>query len=190
MAHLERSAMLRGVDDFEILFREFGMDLAGFDELNIGIIHFFPHHNGFAFFFRLGDLNREFIGIRGDVIEHRGDGVGNQLAAGFIIDFVTVILLGVMAGGDHDAADGFFITDRIGKLRGWAKVIEDIDLEPHLIEDIRALEGEVAAMMTVIMGDGDPALLPFFAILVEEHPPKGNGRFFDREFIEPVGARA
>jgi hypothetical protein len=46
------------------------------------------------------------------------DLIGDELASGLIVDFVAVIFLRVMGGGDHDAPASVDITDRIRKFGG------------------------------------------------------------------------
>ncbi len=95
--------MLRGINDFEVPFIEFGMALDGFDQSAIGIINLFADD---GFMPRLSNLlflkSKRVAELRKD-LQQRGDGIGGQLAAIGIIGFEAIVFFRVMGGRDHDA---------------------------------------------------------------------------------------
>ena len=181
--------MLRGIDDFETGFIEVRVLLAGFDEFDVFIVDFLPKDDLLACFFSLRDFIIQRIGQGSEDLQHRGDGIRYQLATGLIVDLIAVVLLGIVGGGDHDPAGGFGITDAKGEFGGRPQIIEDIGLEPHLVEDRRGEQSEMTGIDPVVMAYDHAPGFGIFHVL-NQKLPKGNGDPADGQVIDPVGSRA
>ena len=143
---LDAAAVQRGVDDLEV--RVAGDGFRGQHEgqlvLQVALVDLGAHRldtagNG------AGDRGETDVGrvldlrdLGDDVLVHgRGD-----LAAVAPEDLVAVILLGVVAGRDHDAGGRALEADGIAQFRGGAQGVEQVDVDAVVGEDVGGNLGE------------------------------------------------
>ena len=132
---LDAAAVQRGVDDLEV--RVAGDGFRGQHEgqlvLQVALVDLGAHRLDVLDLCDLGD----------DVLVHgRGD-----LAAVAPEDLVAVILLGVVAGGDHDAGGRALEADGIAQFRGGAQGVEQVDVDAVVGEDVGGNLGEQAGVV-------------------------------------------
>ena len=101
---------------------------------------------------RNGDFEFEFVWEFVGELKHLARLTGNELATRFMIDLVSIILLGVMGSGDHDAAFGLAISHGKRKFRNGAKRRKDKGFDAHLVKNLRGKQSEFAGLKTVIVG--------------------------------------
>ena len=179
--------MVRRIYDGETLFPKVRIDLAFLNGGDIFVIDLWSEDDSLARDFRLRfDLGGEFVGERVDFGEHASDLVGNRLAAFLVVDLETVIFLRVVAGGDHDAAASAHTAHRERQFGGGAQSVEDINLDPHFVEDVRAEEGKFAGHVAIVMRDADAHGFRF-GILLKKVLSETDRRPSDGENVHAVG---
>ena len=154
---LDAAAVQRGVDDLEV--RVAGDGFRGQHQgqlvLQVAFVDLGAHRldaagNG------AGDRGEADVGrvldlrdLGDDVLVHgRGD-----LAAVAPEDLVAVILLGVVAGGDHDAGGRALEADGIAQFRGGAEGVEQVDVDAVVGEDVGGNLGEQAGVVAAVVRD-------------------------------------
>ena len=179
--------MLRGIDNLEALLWKVWIDLGLHDAGDVFVIDFFAKCDGLARFVGFWSLNGELIWEGGKDLKHSGDLGWDKLAAGLIVDLVSVIFLWVMGSSNHDAPSGFHSANGEGKLWDWAESIEDIGLDSHLVENLGGEKGELTGFEAVVVGDNNTHILGARDLLDKIHA-EGNRGFLDGEVIHLVGA--
>lgn len=88
--------------------------------------------------------------------QHALGGLQGDLPAVRAVHLVAVVLLGVVAGRNHDARGRAQAPDREGQLRGGAQAVKQVDPQPALGQHQRALPGELPGAVARVVGDGHP----------------------------------
>lgn len=147
-----------GEDDFEffggLILEEFGPEHDGLDLVQEGLIHFVAEGDDLtAFGFREG-----IVGFASDGIDFGDDarGVGFDDTGTVVeIDFVAVVVGGVVGGGDHDAGVGAEAADCEGHFRGGAEAVEEVDIHAEIGSDFGAEVGEFGGEVAGVVSKND-----------------------------------
>ena len=122
---------------------------------------------------------------------HRGDGFTHppgklryDLTAGVVVDLVAVVLRGVVAGGDHDAALTAQFPHRIGERRSG----HQLGIDPHMhavgSQNPGCLLGKFPGEMAAVVGDGNAGTV----MILQQHPGQTLGGFAHCEAVHPGSA--
>lgn len=122
---------------------------------------------------------------------HRGDGFTHppgklryDLTAGVVVDLVAVVLRGVVAGGDHDAALTAQFPHRIGERRSG----HQLGIDPHMhavgSQNPGCLLGKFPGEMAAVIGDGNAGTV----MILQQHPGQTLGGFAHCEAVHPGSA--
>ena len=82
------------------------------------------------------------------------------------VSLVTIVLAGVMAGGDVHAALSLEVTDGEGALRCRTKVVEEISLDAISREDVSHGLSIEATVVTAVMAHNDRDFLAILKVLL------------------------
>ena len=133
-------------------------------------------------------------GLHGMIIRHRlhlGDDLlilgGGHLRAVLPVYLIAVVLRRIVAGRHNDTGDAAQGTQREGKLRSGAKLVEHVCLNPVRRQAQRRLIREFRGHIAGIVGDGDALL---FSALLDDIIGQSLGGLPHRVDVHPVGARA
>ena len=149
------AAVERGVNNLHVcvLGHGFGREHKGKLVFQIALIHFGAHdfdgggggagNGGETYIGRVFNLG--YFGH--DILVHGG----GDLAAVAPKHFVAVVLLGVVAGGDHNAGGGVLDADAVAQFRGGTQILEKIHLDAVVAKNLgrylRKQTGVVAAVV-------------------------------------------
>ena len=116
-----------------------------------------------------------------DLLHLFGNGVrvaGRQLGAVGPVDLIAVVFLGVVAGRDVDAGGAAVMDHGERKLRGGTQRVEQPHVDAVCGHDAGGLDGEIAAVETAVVVDGD-ALAHRLLAFGGDDVGKGLGRVAD-----------
>ena len=131
--------------------------------------------------------NLRIIGDGVDLFDHALRISGQDLAAGFVIDFVAVVLPGVVAGGDANARLAAQMLDRKRQDGCRHQGFEQSDLDPGGTQDRCRFGGKFAGTVAGVIGNGNLAGARHFAAQVVGQAQR---RAAHRVGVHPVGPGA
>ena len=153
---------------------------------HVGLVHLLAHQLDLAATLsslelhlgRLGDLPD----LLDDVLVHGRDYLG---AIG-PEDFVAVVLLRVVGGGDHDAGNGAHVPDGVAELRHGPDVVEQEHIQAVGAEDVGGYLGEQFGVVAAVVGVADPDVLALD--LLQDVVGESLGGHSDSVLVHPVGS--
>ena len=190
---LVSGAVERRVDDADVvrhLLNHLGMDDLLLQLHHVGVVDRGTDHLIQPF------LHGLFLrhGLHGMIIRHRlhlGDDLlilgGGHLRAVLPVYLIAVVLRRIVAGRHNDSGDAAQGTQREGKLRGGAKLVEHVRPDPVCRQAQRRLIRELRGHIAGIIGDGNALL---FSALFDDVVGQSLGGLSHRIDVHPVGTRA
>jgi len=183
-------AVLRREDDLEMVLVDIRIQLDGQDVPVVFLIDILADDGDQLFL--LGRVVGADGKLVGDRVDLGDDGVRqsrNQLAAFLIVELVAVVLLRVVAGGDHDAAAALLKARRERQFRRRPQAFKHVAADAVAGQHGGGVKGELEGIMAVVVADGHAGLLGLCAQAVDIHRKAFRG-LADRVNVDAVGAGA
>ena len=157
-------AVQGGVDDLQILAHlagQLGIDGQLLHGGDVGVVHILADVIEQSRVEGRLLVHGHGLGVGGlrDAVGDALDGLGRHLTAVGPVGLVAVVLLRVVAGGDHDARDALQVADREGQHRHRAQGFKQEHLHARSAEHQRGLLGEHVGHVAAVIGDGNALVL-------------------------------